>query len=236
MLSAVLLVVGQTLPAPDSTHTRDSTHFSANIRFVSAAGNATSSTFSLGDTYDKFLGPWAFGQEFQMIYGTDGTSTLANFYLFNLSAKYALNKRTQVMGYGGWQRNTPAGLNQRFEEGIGVTYVAMDKPRDKINVEGGPTLVQESRPDGDRHFTAARLAADYNHTFREKTTFEQKFEYMPDLGVFANYQFNSHTALAVPVSGIVGVALSYDVRYTNQPPPGFKKADRFLTAGLQLTR
>jgi putative salt-induced outer membrane protein YdiY len=80
------------------------------------------------------------------------------------------------------------------------------------------------------------LAGTYDHVFQERATFQQIFEYLPDMSRLANYQINSRSTLAVPVSGIVGLAVSYDVRYVNEPPAGRYKADRFFTAGLQLTK
>jgi putative salt-induced outer membrane protein YdiY len=234
-LLAATLLTGVTAFLPGQQAT-DSTHFTADMRFVSSAGNASASTLSLGDKFDRILGAWTLGQDFQLIYGRSAAATVANFYHAALRAKYDVSARSSALAYVAWERNTPAGLARRFEEGLGVEYKVLEHPRDKIGVEAGPTFVQESRPPlANQHFVAARLAGKYDHAFKQKASFEQTVEYLPDVAQFANYLLNSQSTLAVPMSGVVALAVSYDVRYVNQPPPGRQKADRFLTAGLQIT-
>jgi putative salt-induced outer membrane protein YdiY len=46
---------------------------------------------------------------------------------------------------------------------------------------------------------------------------------------------NTETGLVAPISSHIGLKLSYVIRFDNQPEPGFKKTDRLLTSGVQVT-
>jgi putative salt-induced outer membrane protein YdiY len=214
----------------------DSTHLTADLRFVSAAGNASSTTLSTGDKLTHWAGPWTFVQELQVIYGKNDSITVANFYHGALRAKYGASPKFGAFGYIVWERDTPGGIVRRFEEGLGVAYQALDRPHDKLSIEAGPTMVQERHaPMTDNNFAAARIAAAYHHLFEKKATFEQLFEYLPDLQDMTNYRMNAKSTLSVPLSSAFALSVSYDLRYSHVPPVGRKTTDSFLTAGLQLT-
>jgi len=217
-------------------HSPDSTHLTVDLRFVSAAGNARSTTLSTGDKLVHWAGPWTLTQELQVIYGKNDTVTVANFYHGALRAAYAASAHFGAVGYGLWERDTPGGIVRRFEEGLGISYQPLDLAHDKLSLEAGPTLVQERHaPQTDQSFAAARFAAAYHHLFQKKATFEQLVEYLPNLQNTSDYRFNAKSTLSVPLAGVFALSMSYDLRYTNLPPAGRQTTDSFLTAGLQLT-
>jgi len=220
-------------PAPAAAP--DSTHLTVDLRYVSAAGNARSTTLSTGDKLTHWAGPWTLSQELQVIYGKNDSTTVANFYHAALRAAYAASPRFSGVGYVLWERDTPGGIVRRFEEGLGVAYKALDLPHDKLSVEAGPTLVQERHaPQTDQSFAAARLAGAYHHLFEKKAVFEQLVEFLPNLQQTTDYRFNAKSTLSVPLSGVFALSVSYDLRYTHLPPAGRQTTDSFLTAGLQL--
>jgi len=232
--TAPAIAAAQDKPAAPPAR-KDSTHFTADLRFVSASGNASSNTLSTGDKLTHWAGPWSFGQELAVVYGRNDQTTVANFYHGALRGKYAATARFSALTWVVWERDTPAGLVQRFEEGVGVGYQPLDLPHDKLALELGPTLVQERHsPPDDKTFGAARVSAAYHHLFPKKAVFEQLFEWLPNLQDKTDYRVNARSTLTVPLAGAFALSIAYDFRYTNTPPAGLKTSDRFLTAGLQL--
>jgi putative salt-induced outer membrane protein YdiY len=60
-------------------------------------------------------------------------------------------------------------------------------------------------------------------------------EILPDLKVAKNLRFNTETALVASLSANIALKVSYVVHFDNLPEPGFKKSDRLLTSGVQVT-
>ncbi len=213
----------------------DSTHLTASLGVVSSAGNAEETTVSLGDKLTRIHARWTLRQEFKLVYGRADTTTKANFYRAALRTRFAATPRFSALAYAEWERDTPAGLSYHVEEGAGAYYLALNRPRNKLALEVGPTLVQERRlPSSQQTFVAGRAAANYERAFASNAAFDQVLEYLPDLVDLGNYRINSETTLSAPVAGILALELAYEVRYVNHPSAGRKRSDRFLTAGIQV--
>jgi putative salt-induced outer membrane protein YdiY len=216
-------------PAPTTT-------FTAKLGFVNTAGNSRQTTLNFGEKLTQAIDALTLTQELQGIYSRNDTTTISNFLSAALRAQYTMTPRLATQAYAAWERDVPAGLTQRLEEGVAFAYQAPTDPKDTFSISLGPTLVQERRVGlPDHSYAAGRAAIDYRHHFTSKATFVQLLEYLPDLQQSADYRFNTDTGLSAPLAGHLALDISYRVRYTNIPPPGRIRADRFLTTGFQLT-
>jgi putative salt-induced outer membrane protein YdiY len=86
-----------------------------------------------------------------------------------------------------------------------------------------------------RDFPSARVASTYRHLFTRTAYFLQSAELLPDLKTSKNLRVNTETGLVAPISSHIGLKISYVIRFDNLPEPGFKKTDRLLTSGVQIT-
>jgi len=60
-------------------------------------------------------------------------------------------------------------------------------------------------------------------------------ELLPDLKTSENLRVNTESDVVAPLSQHIALKLSYVIRFDNLPEPGFKKTDRLLTSGIQIT-
>src|SRR5688572_31194747 len=105
-----------------------------------------------------------------------------------------------------------------------------------ILLEGGASFNQQrSTLDLSDNFVAARGAAAFRHRFTATAYFEQLAEFLPSLENGDDLRINTETALVAPISGQIALKASYAIRFDNLPAPGFKKTDRILTSGIQVT-
>ena len=58
---------------------------------------------------------------------------------------------------------------------------------------------------------------------------------LPDLKTSENLRVNTETGLVAPISSHIGLKISYVIRFDSLPEPGFRKTDRLLTSGVQIT-
>lgn len=230
----------------------DLTSVTADLGFVSAAGNTSVTTLNFGDRFqtqraDKRI---ILAQTFNAVRSeVDGVKNVENFR-GQLRLDYGLGGRMYLFGLTGWDRNVPAGVSRRFEETIGVAVKVVTKPRDELGLEIGLSSFQQrntltsAEANRQDNYAAGRAAGVYKHGFTKASFFLQSLELIPNFDNSTDFRLNSETAVVAPISTRIGLKLGYVIRYDNLPglrpdpnPNGarFKKADRFLTAGITIS-
>ncbi len=228
--AAALLLLTTPLLAQDKPTT-----FTTDLGFVNAAGNTSVTTFNLGEVLTHVSGAWKLRQSVAALYGkTEGEKSAEQFQA-GVRADYSLSPRVALYGRAGWDRNQFAGINRRFEEGVGLAVKLVAMERDALSVEAGLGATQQlNTSDESSNYLAGRAAALYRHTLKEKAFVQQALEFIPNFDVSDDYRIFSESMLVAPLSSAIALKVAYVVRLDNLPEPGFKKTDRILTTGVQL--
>ena len=211
---------------------------SVNVGFVNVAGNTQFTTLS-GDERLEYItldSLWRFGQSFAAVYGRNEDSTTASSFRLDGRADRTLGSRISAFAGAAWERNRFAGIARRFEEIVGLAYQLLALERDELRLEGGAAFNQQRSISGvSDNFVAARAAGSYKHLFNETAYFLQLAEFLPNLDDGNDLRINTESALVAPLSSAIALKLSYAIRFDNLPEPGFEKADRIFTSGIQVT-
>ena len=93
---------------------------------------------------------------------------------------------------------------------------------------------QRSTTDSSVTQPIGRVAGSYRHSFAPKAYGEELVELLPDLQQGRELRINSATTVVAPLFKSLALKASYVVNFNN-PEPGRRKTDRFLTTGLQLS-
>ncbi len=228
--AAALLLLTSPLLAQDKPTT-----FTTDLGFVNAAGNTSVTTFNLGEVLTHVSGAWKLRQSVAALYGkTEGEKSAEQFQA-GVRADYSLSPRVALYGRAGWDRNQFAGINRRFEEGVGLAVKLVAMERDELSIEAGLGATQQlNTSDESSNYLAGRAAALYRHTLKEKAFVQQALEFIPNFDVSDDYRVFSESMLVAPLSSAIALKVAYVVRLDNLPEPGFKKTDRILTTGVQL--
>ncbi|HEX9165388.1 MAG TPA: DUF481 domain-containing protein [Gemmatimonadales bacterium] len=215
----------------------------ADLGYVSASGNSEFSTLNLGEklTWKPEGSKLSLDQYAKYVYGkTDGEES-ANQLGAGGRANYAITSRLAAFAGLDFDKDRFAGIDQRFSEPIGLSWLALDAPKNKFTLEGGANFVQvtytelQANGEFDEQYTSARAAGTYKYLFSEKGYFQLFGEYLPALQEGIGYRANTEAAVVAPLAGIVALKISYLMRYNSQPPAGFETTDRTFTTGIQIT-
>ena len=176
-------------------------------------------------------------QNFALVYGrTDGATTTSQWRTGVRGDIAVSSAGSAVFGLAGFDRNRFAGIERRFEEGVGIAFKLVTTERTKLELETGLSLTQQrSTLDVTDNFSAARSAALFQYNFRPTAYLLQTVEVLPNLEESEDLRVNTETALVAPLSRRLAIKISYVIRYDKLPEPGFEKTDRLLTSGLQVT-
>lgn len=210
--------------------------FTGDVGLVNAAGNSSVTTLNTDERIDWTTGAWGVTESFSVVYGKNDSATTASTWHGSLRGDRSIGSRLSLYLLGNYDRNTFAGFDRRFEEGLGLAVQALRAPRDSIKAEAGLSYTEQHNTDSTANdFPAARVAGTYTHAFSKTAYFRQAVEVLPDLKVSQNLRFNTETALVASISANIALKGSYVVHFDNLPEPGFKKSDRLLTTGVQVT-
>ncbi len=234
-----LVMLFAMLPGRASAQAADGrVHLTGNLSFVNTAGNSELTTIS-GDeallemTTDSL---WKFQQSGAAVYGRSQDSTTASAFKAGARVDRTLASQLSAFVSGNWERNRFAGIARRFEENLGLAYQLLALERDHLGLEAGAAFNQQRSTAGvDDNFVAIRAAAAFRHLLTDKAYFQQLAEVLPNLEAAKDVRINAETALVAPISQAIALKLSYTIHFDNLPEPGFKKTDRTLSSGIQVT-
>ncbi|MGH7623295.1 MAG: DUF481 domain-containing protein [Gemmatimonadaceae bacterium] len=210
---------------------------SGSFGFVNTSGNTDVTTLNAGE--ELSYAPTRYfhvGQTLAIVYGkTDGVES-ASLWQGTARADQDLGNRWGTYALFEFDRNTFASIDRRFQEGLGVLYHPIRTATDTLAAEVGLGLVeQRSTSDSSTTQPIGRVAGIYRRSFAAKAYGEQTFEILPDLRHGREFRVNSATALVAPLVWNLALKASYVVNFDNDPEPGRRKTDRFLTTAVQLS-
>lgn len=212
------------------------TRFTTDLGFVQTSGNTEITTFNIGEKLSREWASFTLAQSFALVYGEERGTVNSNALRTDLRGDWRVGQRLALFLGAGFDRNSFAGIERRFEEQIGLRSQVIAAARDTVSVEAGGTVTQQLGTEGTtRNFPAARAAGVWRHAFNDRAYLQQNAEVLPNLSETEDWRVNTETTLVAPLSARVGMKLSYVLRYDNLPEPGFRTTDRLFTTGIQLT-
>jgi len=206
---------------------------SLGLAFLSTTGNSRTQTLGLDLGAKWASDPW--GLEFvgKFLRSSKDGSTDAERSLAGVRGTRILDERWSLFAGVSGERDTFAGFDLRAIVEGGATYKFLLGPVHELAFDGGLTWTRENRVVGkDRSFLGGLLGAAYKWTLSETAAFTEKFRFYPDFDETSAWRIASETALKASLTGRLALQLGYDVRYSNQPVPGFDKTDTATTVSL----
>jgi putative salt-induced outer membrane protein len=210
---------------------------SLDLGYVSATGNTSLKSFSLGEKLTvRASSRLHFIQTLRSVYGKANDSVTANSLAAVATGDYTFFEGLGFTAGVGYDRDRFAGIDRRTEESFGLVWRFASHTADSLRVETSAVWTQKRGVDSiETHFTSARLAIWYKRPVGTTGAyFQEAFESLPNFDVHEDWRINSETAVVAPVSRHLSLKLAYLIKYDNLPEPTFRKDDRLLTAGAQI--
>lgn len=229
----VLAVPSAALRAQDEA--RDPLRLQADLGLVNTAGNSAVTTLNVGEKLTLTRNRFTFTQQFAVIYGRTGDSTITNQWKASVRQDYRFATHVGAFVRGGFERNTTAGIARRFEEAAGLKATFLDRERTTLESELGAALNQQTATtDVTENFASGRAAVLFRQYVTATAFVTEDLEVLPNLDNTDDVRVNSETSLTAPISSRISVKLTYTVKFDNVPQPGFEKTDRIFSAGIQV--
>lgn len=235
-LTLLMTIAGAAAARAQSVHDSLGWHLTGNLGYVRTSGNTELSTINLSDKLTfRPNRTWLFTQQAAFIHGENDSVETANQFIGSLRADYYLRANLSLFALAGYERNPFAGLDRRYEEQLGLSWMAIKKPKGEVQVDLGAGANQQTTLGVEDNFVSARLAPRLRYNLTDKAYLEESIELVENLDNTGDLRSMSLTQLVAPITAGIGIRLSYLARYDAEPVPGFKKLDTTFTSGLQFS-
>lgn len=232
--SLLLLIAALSNAAPVDT---TKIAFTGDLGLVTTSGNTTLTTTNIGEKIELGFKGWRTVQSFAVVYGRNDSVTTTSLWNGSLRGERELGSKVGVFVLGAWDRNIFAGVKSRTSPQVGVTAHLMNTTTDKLDLElgGGYTTLKGISESDNRDFASGRIAANYLRRLGDRTSLSQNLEYLPDFDQAVARRINYLAVLTAPIMAGLSLKTSYDIRFNGRPAAGFRRTDRILTTGVQVT-
>jgi len=206
---------------------------SLGLSFLATTGNSDTQSLGLEFGLKRTPDPWGLEVGAKFLRATKDGVANAERYLLSVRGTRALSDRWSVFAGASAERDTFAGFDLRGIIEGGLTYKALTGPVHTLDLDGGLTWTKENPVVGDnRSFVGGILGAAYQWTISKTSAFTEKLRWYPDFDQTSNWRATSETALKASLSDTFALKAAYEVRYSNQPIPGYRKTDTASTVSL----
>ncbi len=213
----------------------------AELTMVHTAGNATSSTLGFKNTFDYRWAASAFQlsaggvraragtvtrtatgtpDDFTVTKSTETTTTAENYFLRSRLDR-TVSDALFLFGSVGWDRNTFAGVDNRYTLVAGAGRTWFDEEARRFKTDLGLTYtVQDDvvkNPDVADSFMGLRASYDYFRTLTETTNYGSVLVADQNLQDTEDIRVNWTNSLTVAISARLALKTSYQILFDNRP-------------------
>jgi hypothetical protein len=181
---------------------------------------------------------------------TSEEEVTADHYGLSLRYDRDISERTGWFGLGSWERNRPAGIENRSNGGAGISYTFFDTDVHKLTGQAGFGYTVEEPVGGERDdYPVARLFSRYWRSISDTSSFDLQVEGIENLDETDDYRVNFLGGVTAKLTDKLALRVSYTLYYDNEPvlliipgdDPGeadgvfaFDKTDTILAASLVI--
>jgi len=206
----------------------------AELSYINASGNTRAATLSVKE---KFNYDWT-GAGMEIEAGglrskNDGILT-AEQYFAGEKVSWKWSERNYLFEKTRWDQNRFAGIDHSYNMAAGLGRVIRDTPKDKLEIEASGGYVMENRVFAPQKndFGSGKAYVKYSRVLTETANFSQDAGYTANLKDSSDYRVTTETAVIASLSTHISFKTSYQWRFVNTPPAGFKKGDTMLLVAL----
>lgn len=138
-----------------------------------------------------------------------------------LDHRFREDGRFYAFGAAGWERNRPAGLENRYTTGAGVGYIWIESDRTTFRTDGGFGWTREQplieQPGFKGRFGTANLAALYKQKIGAASLYTAELNGTQNLSTGEDWFGVLKQALTVSLNKTLALKVGYDMAYRNRP-------------------
>ncbi|OGS14344.1 MAG: hypothetical protein A2234_08970 [Elusimicrobia bacterium RIFOXYA2_FULL_58_8] len=206
---------------------------SAELSYVQTSGNSRTSTLSGKNLFNY---DWA-KAALELAAGGFGTNSgnrvTAEQYNAAEKVSFKFPGRNYAFQKTSWDKNRFAGIMERYDIGLGLGRLLVERPYDQFFLEvGGGYIFEDRIASENKSFGTCRGYGKYTRILSPTANASQALEYLGNLQDSAGYRMNAETALVTAISTHFSLKAAYVWKYVNTPAAGFRKTDTLTSVAV----
>jgi putative salt-induced outer membrane protein len=228
-------LAAQALPAP-------AWDMKMGFSYLATSGNTETSSTGFEAAFNRGWRSWSVEGSAAGVSATKKSRRTAESYNAQARAKRRMRKRLQLTLGLRWERNRFAGLDERRAADVSLLWEVRETPAWKLRALSGLSFNQEDprdsraarmkRPDADSFGGLLQLSGDARVS--PTASWDGQLTYFPNFNDSNDYRLHGHVGLQAALSRHLALRLGYDLKFDNEPVPGFGATDTSTTAALVL--
>lgn len=208
----------------------------AEFALVNTTGNASTQSVGTAGEFIYRPAPWVFNAKAAFVRNEAEDVETAKSLATAARAARTLRPRLQAFGQHAYLRDRFAGISYRNLVDAGIAYVLAQTARHAVSAEGGLGYLNEDRTLGPTLSTPTSTTG-LKYKFQISTTSDFTDDLLTsfDFAEEGTWRMTQAAALTAKVATAWSLKLSNQIRYVNEPVPGFKQTDSITSAALVLS-
>lgn len=204
-----------------------------DFSLLATTGNTDSQTLGLSGDIIFRPDSWEIRNRAGFIRAETDNVLTAEALFYNFRGARKLSARLSAYGQYDYLRDRFAGVDHRNVVTGGLDYLLLDAAPNRLSVFGGLGYLNEQRVAGEDLSTAVFAAGwAYRLKFSESAEFTDDFRYDQSLSDGGDWRIGHTAAVAAKLTGLLSLKVSHNIRFANQPPPGFENTDTVMAVAL----
>jgi len=213
---------------------------STSFSFLLTSGNTDDRSLGLDTEHNLKSTKNYFQFKGSIIYSENEGSKDTEFYYSHFQYKAVLKSKAYILGFGKLERNVLSGYNYRLALTVGAGYFWLNSEKFVLSSEAafGWSLENNIEKDTDSNFSLSFPSLLISNAVQLALSSNSELVHQ-DLILFnlensADYRISSVSSLSINISKFFSFKISYQLKYSHNPVPGFKSTDQYLLSSLVL--
>jgi putative salt-induced outer membrane protein len=204
----------------------------AQFGFLDTRGNTTTQSIGAGGEFAWRPDPWTYSGKLTFAQNESEDVLTARSFATLFRAARAINPRLALYGQYDFLRDVFAGVEQRHVIEGGISYLAVNAEPHRLRFDAGLGYLHEERPDENLNTATLTFAAPYRFTISPTSQFAYVPRFLLPLSDTGAWKFDQDVALTAAINTLLLLKVSHTLRYSADPPEGFKKTDTIMAVAL----
>jgi putative salt-induced outer membrane protein YdiY len=235
VITATAAAAGQAAPTPASTPPPPppKVEGTGELSFVTTTGNSSTDTIGLAGGVIYRPSPWVIDSKVAFV-RTEANSVV-NARSVTASSRLArdLSTRSSLFVQYDFLNSPFAGISQRHTVAAGVSYKAVNDPKNTLRLDLGLGAASETPVGMARTSSGTALGGGaYKVKLSDTSEFTEEARIVESLSHGNDWRFDNSAAVTAKLTTVLSLKVSHVTHVVNLPTPGFKKTDTIASAAI----
>lgn len=205
------------------------------LSYVATSGNTDTSTAGASVDYNRRFALWSLTAFAAAINATKDAETTAERYAIGARAAYPVSGRLSLAGGVKGEKDRFAGYDVRTIADAGVEYVFLaDDPFTVTGLAGATWTYEDTPTAGSDSWLGAMAGVKASWKISDSADAVGQAIFYPNLDTSKDWRLEANLGVQATLTDLLSLKVGWELRYDNQPVPGFTKTDTVTLVSLVL--